>query len=298
MNDRAHTSQHELPRPRATLKTIAKMAADGEPFACLTAYDYTTARWLDRAGVPLLLVGDSAANVILGEPSTVHATVDLLVTLTAAVRRGAPGAVVMGDMPFLSYHGSIDHALHNAGRFMTDGRADIVKIEADASFAETVRAMTRAGIPVCAHVGTRPQTWALTAGPRISGRTEAEADAIVRDAVELERAGAAMLLIEAVPHEVTARVLEATAAPLIGIAAGDACHGQILVVQDLLGMSEQPPGFLEPLADLGPRTQAAAEEWIRRVTRRETGTKRYTMKDQAAQAQPAKDHTTAARSQS
>jgi len=264
------------------------MAADGEPFACLTAYDYTTARWLDRAGVPLLLVGDSAANVILGEPSTVHATLDLLVTLTAAVRRGAPGAVVMGDMPFLSYHGSIDHALASAGRFMTEGRADIVKIEADASFAETVEAMTRAGIPVCAHVGTRPQTWALSSGPRVSGRTEAEAEAIVRDAVELERAGAAMLLIEAVPPEVTDRVLEATSTPLIGIGAGEACHGQILVVQDLLGMSERPPGFLRPLADLGPQTQAAAEEWIRRVSRRETGTKRYAMNERKNQPPPAR----------
>lgn len=257
------------------------MAADGEPFACLTAYDYTTARWLDRAGVPLLLVGDSAANVILGEPSTVHITTDLLVTLTAAVRRGAPHAVVMGDMPFLSYHGSTDRALDAAGRFMTEGRADIVKLEADASFAPAVRAMTRAGIPVCAHIGSRPQTWALSAGPRISGRTEAEAEAIVRDAAELQSAGAAMLLIEAVPPEVTERVLEATDLPLIGIGAGEACHGQILVVQDLLGLSERPPGFIEPIADLGPKAQAAAREWIRRVSRRETGTRRYTMKDAA-----------------
>lgn len=251
------------------------MAASGEPFACLTAYDFTTARWLDRAGVHVLLVGDSAANVVLGHDSTVRMPMDLAVLLTAAVKRGAPGAVVMADMPFMSYQADDAEAVRNAGRFISEGLADIVKLEADASFAGTVRLMVRAGIPVCGHIGTRPQSAALTSGPRASGRTEAEAAAIVADAVALEQAGASMLLIEAVPPVVTERVLAATRTPLIGIGAGTACHGQILVVNDLLGMTDRPPRFADPVDDLGPRIQRAGEVWVERVRERRIGGATY-----------------------
>jgi len=292
----AHNNPNaDVERKPVTLRTISRMARDDQPFACLTAYDFTTAKWLERAGIPLLLVGDSAANVILGQDSTVHAPLDFLVTLTAAVKRGAPNTVVMADMPFNTYHASIETALNNAARFMTEGHADIIKIEADASFTDTLAAMQRAGIPVCAHVGTRPQTWALTAGPRISGRTQDEAEQIVRDAVALEQAGAVMLLVEAVPPEVTSRIRSATSVPIIGIGAGTDCHGQILVIQDLLGLSDFTPKFAEPVADLGPKTKSAAQEWIRRVARREIGGAAYTMKEdqqrknQARQGQDAEN---------
>lgn len=268
------------PQP-VTLKTIRKLAAAGTPFACLTCYDATTARWLERAGIPVLLVGDTAAEVILGHKRTIDMPLDVLIALTAAVKRGAPNTVVMGDMPFLSYHQDEASALRNAGRFLTEGLADIVKLELDASFAPLVTAMSRAGIPVCAHVGSRPQLAALSGGYGSAGRTPAEADRIVHDAVELERAGAVMLLVEAVPEEVAARILESTTLPLIGIGAGPKCHGQVLVLQDLLGLSDTPPRFAEPVASFGTLLMDAAKEWSRRVANRSIGGAGYAMKASA-----------------
>lgn len=267
------------------------MAGRGTPFACLTCYDATTARWLERAGVHVLLVGDTAAEMILGFERTIDMPLDVLLALTAGVKRGAKRSVVMGDMPFMSYQADEREAIRNAGRFMTEGMADIVKVEADASFAPLIRKMTRAGVPICGHVGSLPQRAALEGGYGSAGRTPAEAEAIVHDAVELEKAGAVMLLIEAVPEEVTARVLEATSVPVIGIGAGSACHGQVLVLQDLLGMTDSPPRFAEALASLGPQIQAVGEQWVKRVAERAIGGKGYAMKtgpavDRAAESEP------------
>ena len=264
---------------RITLRTLRRMASSGEPFACLTCYDATTARWLERAGVHLLLVGDTAAEMVLGFDSTIHMPLDVLIALTAAVRRGAPTRFVMGDMPFMSYQASEDEALRNAARFLTEGLADAVKVEADESFAPLVRRMTRAGIPVCGHVGSRPQLAALSGGYKAAGRTQEELERIVRDAVALEDAGATCLLVEAVPPEVSARIMERTEAPLIGIGAGSACHGQILVLQDLLGMTDSQPAFATPIADLGDRIRRAGEEWVDRVVRRAVTDHRYEMRD-------------------
>lgn len=263
---------------RVTLRTLRKLADSGEAFACLTAYDATTAMWLERAGVPVLLVGDSAAEVILGHDRTIHMPMDFTVMLTGAVRRGAPKAFVMADMPFLSYQVSDEEALVNAGRLMTEGGADCVKVEVDESFAPLVTKMTRAGIAVCAHVGSRPSTAALAGGYGSAGRVADEAERIVRDAVALEKAGAVLLLIEAVPPEVTERVLRETSVPLIGIGAGPACHGQILVVQDLLGMTDAPPRFAERSASLGTEIQAAAADWVKRVSLRDIGGAGYEMR--------------------
>ncbi|MDX2131396.1 MAG: 3-methyl-2-oxobutanoate hydroxymethyltransferase [Planctomycetota bacterium] len=255
-------------RPPVTIRTIRTLAREGRPFACLTCYDATTARWLDRAGVHVLLVGDTAAEMVLGFDRTIHMPLDVLIALTAGVKRGAGSAMVMADMPFMSYQASADDALRNAGRFMVEGLADVVKIEADESFAPLVSRMARAGVPVCAHVGSRPQSAGLSGGYAAAGRTPAEADRVVHDAIALEQAGAVMLLIEAVPADVTRRVMEATTAPLIGIGAGPACHGQVLVLQDLLGMTDRPPPFAEPVAQLGPMIQAAGEAWVKRVETR------------------------------
>lgn len=261
-----------------SMKTIRQMMAAGTAFACLTCYDATTARWLQRAGVPVLLVGDSAAEVILGHRRTIDMPMDVLVALTAAVKRGAPDAFIMADMPFMSYQADENDALHNAARFLTEGQADIVKLEGDESFAKLVQKMTRAGIPVCAHIGSRPQTSAITGGYRAAGRTRDEADQIVRDAVALEAAGALMLLVEAVPDEVTERIMKSTQVPLIGIGAGPACHGQVLVLQDLLGMSDYPPRFAEPATQMGPAIAQAAADWVSRVAQRNIGGRRYAMK--------------------
>lgn len=255
------------------------MAQAGEPFACLTCYDATMARLLDRAGVHVLLVGDTAAEVVLGFDRTIHMPLDLAVALTAAVKRGARGAVVMADMPFLSYHTGEDEAVRNAGRFMTEGLADVVKVEADATAAGVVSRMAAAGIPVCAHVGSRPQRASLTGGYAAAGRSSEEARSIIEDAVALEKAGAIMLLAEAVPDEVTRGILRLTRVPLIGIGAGTACHGQVLVIQDLLGMSDDPPRFAEPVAALGASIISAGREWVSRVSQRRIGGERYRMRE-------------------
>jgi 3-methyl-2-oxobutanoate hydroxymethyltransferase len=180
----------------------------------------------------------------------------------------------------MSYQADPSDAIKNAGRFLTEGLADVVKVEADQTHAALIERMTRSGIPICGHVGSRPQLAALSGGYTPAGRTQREADQIVADAVALERAGSVMLLIEAVPEEVTTRVLQATTVPLIGIGAGPACHGQVLVLQDLLGMTQTPPRFAEPLAHLGPAIESAAVEWTRRVSQRQVGGQRYEMKTQ------------------
>ena len=254
------------------------MVEAGEKFACLTCYDATTARWLERAGVHVLLVGDTASEVILGFDRTIDMPLDVLLALTAAVKRGAPNTLVMGDMPFMTYQADEASALRNAARFLTEGRADVVKLEVDATYAPLVAKMTRAGIPVVAHVGSKPQQAMLSGGYGSKGRTAEEAVSIIRDAIELERAGAVMLLVEAVPDEVASEILRATTVPLIGIGAGSACHGQVLVLHDLLGLTDAPPRFASPVATLGPAFENAGREWVRRVAERSIGGTRYTMK--------------------
>ncbi len=263
---------------RSTLRTIRQMVRRGERFACLTCYDASTARHLERAEVPLLLVGDTAAEVILGLPCTMHMPLEIAIALTAAVKRGAPNTVVMADMPFMSYQADDAEGLRHAGRFMTEGLADIVKLEADGSFAALVRKMTRAGVPVCGHVGSRPQRAGLSGGYASEGRTAAEAEAILADARALEEAGAVMLLVEAVPPEVAERLVKQSNVPVIGIGAGPAPHGQILVLQDLLGISDWQPSFAPVLSNLGQQIEQVAREWIDRVQDQRVTEHRYRMR--------------------
>lgn len=272
------------PNPPVTLKTLAKMAAAGEAFACLTCYDASTARWLERAGVHVLLVGDTAAEMVLGFKRTIDMPLDVLIALTAGVKRGAPRTVVMADMPFMSYQAGEDEAVKNAGRFLTEGLADVVKIEADASFAGLVRKMVRAGVPVCGHVGSRPQQVALTSGYASAGRTASAAERVVDDAVALAEAGCSLLLVEAVPEEVTAAIMAKTRVPLIGIGAGPACHGQVVVWQDLVGMTDRVPPFVQPVAALGEAVRSAGAAWVKRVAERGVGASPYAMKDEAGGA--------------
>lgn len=254
------------------------MAKENHPFACLTCYDATTARWLERAGVHVLLVGDTAAEVVLGLPSTIHMPLEVSLVLTAAVKRGAPRTLVMGDMPFMSYQVNDEEAVRNAGRFLTEGLADVVKIEADASFAPLVAKMTRAGVPVCGHVGCRPQRAAMTGGYASTGRTAETAKQIIDDAKALTEAGAVMLLVEAVPGEVAEGIIAACpGVPVIGIGAGRGCHGQVLVLQDLLGLSAWQPGFASPLANLGEHIEQAGREWVTRVAERRVTDHRFEM---------------------
>ncbi|MBO6514214.1 MAG: 3-methyl-2-oxobutanoate hydroxymethyltransferase [Phycisphaerales bacterium] len=261
-----------------TLKTIKAMTKRKEPFACLACYDATTARWLERAGVPVLLAGDSAAQVVLGFERTIDMPLDFAVHITAAVKRGAPRTLVMADMPFMTYHRSVDEAMGNAARFMTEGMADVVKLEADETQAGVVDRLTRAGVPICAHVGCRPQTSSVTGGPVAAGRTKQLLEQVVNDASALQDAGAVMLLVEAVPDEVTERIMEIARVPVIGIGAGPACDGQILVVNDLIGLTEHPPRFAEPVSSLGEELLRAGQVWVQRVRDRSVGGHRYTMR--------------------
>ncbi len=254
------------------------MSEAGEPFACLACYDATMARWLAAGGVHLLLAGDSGAEMALGLPGTIHMPLDFAIHITAALKRGAPGCVVMADMPFMSYQASDDEGVRNAGRFMTEGLADIVKVEVDASQAGLVARMSRAGVPVCAHVGSLPQRAALTGGYTSRGRTAGDAERVVRDAQACEDAGAAMLLVEAIPEPITRKILERTSVPVIGIGAGQECHGQILVAHDLLGMSEWQPGFAKPQAAIGEQIRETVVAWTRKVADRDSSDHRYEMR--------------------
>ncbi|MHC5023630.1 MAG: 3-methyl-2-oxobutanoate hydroxymethyltransferase, partial [Planctomycetota bacterium] len=193
--------------------------------------------------------------------------------------RGAPNTLIMGDMPFMSYQADDAEALRNAGRFLTDGNADVVKLEVDRSFAPLVERMERAGIPVCAHVGSRPQRVKLRGGYASTGRTAREARELVADAVACEQAGATMLLVEAVPNEVSQRIAEKTNVPLIGCGGGPACHGQIVVLQDLLGLTDWQPPFASPLGLLGADIVAAAGRWIQKVRSSDLGEHPYRMAD-------------------
>ena len=273
---------HQTEGRPVTLRTLRRMAQRSEPFACLTCYDATTSRWLERAGVHLLLVGDTAAEVVLGFDSTIHMPLDFAVTLTAGVKRGAPNTVVMGDMPFMSYQAGEDEAVRNAGRFLTEGRADVIKLEADASFEGLVAKMARAGVPVCGHVGAKPQRAALTAGYASAGRTRDAAAGVVEDAVALERGGAVLLLVEAVPPEVTQEIMAKTRVPLIGIGAGPAPHGQILVLHDLLGMTQWQPGFAAPLGSVGVEVENIARSYVERVSARAVTDHRFEMRSGGA----------------
>jgi 3-methyl-2-oxobutanoate hydroxymethyltransferase len=254
------------------------MKRQGEKFACLAAYDATTARWLQRSGVHVLLAGDSAAQVVLGHDRTIDMPIDFAIQLTAAIKRGAPQTLIMGDMPFMSYHTSLEKAMNNAARFMTEGMADVIKLEADETFAPLVDRLTRSGVPICAHVGCRPQTSSITGGPVAAGRTAETLNQVVQDAVTLEQAGAVLLLLEAVPEEVTQAVMAATRVPVIGIGAGICCDGQILVVNDLLGLTDTPPRFAEPVETFGQRIKAAGEQWVQRVKDDKIGGQLYAMR--------------------
>ncbi len=268
---------------RVTLQTLRRWAARGEAFAALAAYDATTARLLDRAGVPVLLAGDSAAQVVLGFERTIDMPFEFAVEMTAALRRGASRAMVMADMPFLSYTACERDAIVNAGIFMTRGMADVVKVEVTAGQAPLVGKMTAAGIPVCAHVGLRPQSAGLDGAYRAAGRTVQAALAVIDDAVAAADAGAVLILIEAVPAIVAEKIIERVSVPVIGIGAGPACHGQILVVDDLIGLSDAPPRFAEPVESLGPRIQAAGSAWVKAVARRAVGGRGYAMTEGEAE---------------
>ena len=263
-----------------TIRSLQRAMRERKIFAALTWYDATSARWLERAGVPVLLVGDTAAEVILGFPNTLHAPLEFMLMLTAAVKRGAPRTLVMADMPFMSYQADAAEGIRNAGRFMTEGCADCVKLEVDASFAPLVAGMSRAGIPVVAHIGSRPQHAKQVGGYVSAGKTSEAAMQILADADAMIAAGASMLLVEATPAEVTEEIVRRSNIPVIGCGAGPVCHGQIVVTHDLLGLTDRQPPFALPIVSLGKQLTEMADTWKARVAAGVLGEHPYALSDE------------------
>ncbi len=238
----------------------------GGPFACITAVDAATGRWADETGIPLVLVGDSLAMTVLGYETTLPVTVDQMLHHTAAVVRGNRRALIVADMPFLSYQASPRVAVANAGRFLKEAGADAVKIEGGAFRAETVRALVRNGIPVMGHIGLLPQNVRAMGGYKVQGRRPKEAALLLEDARVLEKAGAFAVVLEGMPPAVARRITRATGVPTVGIGAGPDCDGQILVLHDLLGLGAGPvPKFVKPYASLGAAACRALSAFRRDV---------------------------------
>ena len=237
-----------------------------EKLVMLTAYDYSTARVMDMAGVDALLVGDSLGMVMLGYPDTLSVTVDDMVRHCAAVARGAQKALVVCDMPFMSYHVSVEETVRNAGRLMTEGRAQAVKLEGGADFAAEVRALTRASIPVMGHLGLTPQSVNAFGGFKVQGKSMAAAQKLLDDARALQEAGAFALVLECVPAPLAERVTQALSIPVIGIGAGAGCDGQVLVWQDMTGMTlSHLPRFVKRFGEVGASLRSAVEAYAREV---------------------------------
>ncbi|HAA89809.1 MAG: 3-methyl-2-oxobutanoate hydroxymethyltransferase [Thermoanaerobacterales bacterium 50_218] len=221
---------------RVTTATLQEMKKRGEKITLLTAYDYPTARLLDEAGIDILLVGDSVGNVVLGYENTLPVTMEEMIHHTKAVARGAKRAMVVGDMPFLSYQISISEAIRNAGRFLQEAGAQAVKLEGGKERAETVRALVETGIPVMGHIGLTPQSVHQLGGYRVQGRSEEAAKKLLEDALALEEAGIFSLVLECVPAPVAQMITSKLRIPTLGIGAGPFCDGQVLVTHDLLGL--------------------------------------------------------------
>ena len=237
-----------------------------EKLVMLTAYDYSTARVMDMAGVDALLVGDSLGMVMLGYPDTLSVTVDDMVRHSAAVARGAQKALVVCDMPYMSYHVSVEDTVRNAARLMIEGRAQAVKLEGGAEFAAEVRALTRASIPVMGHLGLTPQSVNAFGGFKVQGKTMAAAQKLLEDARALQGAGAFALVLECVPAPLAERVTQALAIPVIGIGAGAGCDGQVLVWQDMTGMTlSHLPRFVKRFGEVGASLRSAVEAYAREV---------------------------------
>ncbi|RKQ86604.1 3-methyl-2-oxobutanoate hydroxymethyltransferase [Solirubrobacter pauli] len=225
-------------RKRITLTKLAEMRALGEPIVMITAYDHPSALVVEEAGVDVVLVGDSAANNVLGYPDTVPVTVDELLMLTRAVRRGLKTPLLVGDLPFGSYEASDAQAIETAHRFVKEAGCDAVKLEGGGTSAERARAIVRAGVPVMGHVGLTPQTATMLGGYRAQGRTAARARAVLDDALALQEAGAFSIVFEAIPADVTDAIMPYMEIPIIGIGAGASTDGQVLVLHDLLAIHD------------------------------------------------------------
>lgn len=262
-----------------TAATFAAAKAKGEKLSMLTAYDYSTAKLEDESGINGILVGDSLGNVVLGYEDTVSVTMEDMIHHGAAVARGAKNALVVVDMPFMSYEVTVEDAVRNAGRLMKEGRAGAVKLEGGVRVAEQIRAIVKAGIPVMGHIGLTPQSINVFGGFKVQGKSEEAARALLADAKAVEEAGAFAVVIEAVPAALAQMITDAVSIPTIGIGAGAGCDGQILVYQDMLGMfSDFTPKFVKRYANVGEVMREAFANYAAEVASGAFPTEEHTYK--------------------
>jgi 3-methyl-2-oxobutanoate hydroxymethyltransferase len=251
------------PRAKVTAPAVVALKRKGEPITVVTAYDYPTARLADQAGVEILLVGDSVGTVVLGYESTLPVTMDDMLHHTRAVTRAKPSALVVGDMPFMSYQASDEQAVLNAGRFVQEGGADAIKLEGGARVASAVRRIVEAGIPVMGHLGLTPQSVLAFGGYKVQARGEADQERLIADAKALEAAGCFSLVLEGIPARLGAVVTRELQIPTIGIGAGVNCDGQVLVTHDLLGLFlGHRPKFVRRYAELGDAMRDAFARYV------------------------------------
>ncbi|MFQ6134743.1 MAG: 3-methyl-2-oxobutanoate hydroxymethyltransferase [Nitrososphaerales archaeon] len=249
-------------KDKINVSGILRMKKEGRKITCVTSYDYTTAALAEKAGIDLILVGDSAGMVVLGYETTIPVTVDEMILFSRAVTRGNKRSLIVGDMPFMSFQASDEDAVRNAGRFVKEGGVDAVKIEGGLRMKSRVEALIRAEIPVMGHIGLTPQTSPLWSGYRVQGRTEDDAEGIIRDAKALEEAGAFSIVLEMVTSEVAKLVTEQLSIPTIGIGSGPFCDGQIVVLHDILGLYDKfTPKFIKKYANLAEEIQKSLEAY-------------------------------------
>jgi 3-methyl-2-oxobutanoate hydroxymethyltransferase len=251
---------------RVTINGVKEFKKKGEKFAMLTAYDYATSRIVDEAGVPLILVGDSLGMVILGYDSTIPMTMDIMVHHTRAVVKGSKNAMVIGDMPFMSYHLSQEQALGNAARFLQEAGAQAVKLEGGMNVATTVKRIVDCGIPVMGHIGLTPQSVNQLGGFRAQGKTVEAAHKLISDAIALDEAGAFAVVLETVPSKLADIITRKIRIPTIGIGAGPNCDGQVQVINDILGLSDFTPRHARKYADIRETISAAIQHYLSDVT--------------------------------
>ncbi|MBI4833859.1 MAG: 3-methyl-2-oxobutanoate hydroxymethyltransferase [Planctomycetes bacterium] len=243
----------EETRQKITIPHLYEMREKGEIISWLTCYDFPTAQLMEEAGMEMILVGDSASMVVYGHSSTLPATMDIQIEHTKAVRRGAPTAFLIGDMPFLSYQVSPQEAVYNAGRFMKEAGCDAIKLEGGVRVAETVKAIVNAGIPVIGHIGLTPQSSSMLGGFKVQGKSAESARLMVEDAKALEKAGVLGILLECVPTKVSMHIKKNVSCLVFGIGGGPGCDGQLIIVHDLIGLYQCfTPKFVKKYANIAP----------------------------------------------
>ncbi len=248
---------------KITIRDIQKLKGGDTPFATITAYDYVSAQNADAVNIPLVLVGDSAAMVIYGMENTIPISMDELIFLVRAVCRGTKKALVVADMPFMSYQASVEDAVRNAGRFVKEGGACAIKLEGGTPYTAQIRAIIDAGIPVMGHVGLLPQSYNLSSGYRIQGKSKHEAYKIIEDAEAVQESGAFAVVLEGVPGDLAERITKLLDIPTIGIGAGAETDGQVLVLHDLLGITKEfNPRFLRRYLNLYSEIKGAVEAYV------------------------------------